>query len=188
MASGKAAGRPQKRDGALSRERILTAALPLLREQGVEAVSFRRLADSLGVTAMAIKYHVGSQQELLAALVESAFKGTLSRIEGNTPDVRLRNILSMYCAKALENANVVRCILNDTSLMSSDIIEVTEEIRKNTQLLNNGDPNDVMLNLLVDYTHGFVFSAVAAAPEHNLTEEDFLRSVDWVLGACVSEA
>ncbi|MEM9631505.1 MAG: TetR/AcrR family transcriptional regulator [Pseudomonadota bacterium] len=184
MASGKAAGRPQKRDGALSRERILTTALPLLREHGAEAVSFRRLADRLGVTAMAIKYHVGSQQELLAALVECAFKGTLGNIKGNTPAERLRHVLTMYCARALENAHVVRCILNDTSLMSSEIVGITEKIRENTRLLNNGDPDDVMLNLLVDYTHGFVFSAVAAAPEHVLTEEDFLRSVDWVLAAC----
>ncbi|MES0883142.1 TetR/AcrR family transcriptional regulator [Roseibium sp. SCP14] len=188
MTSGRAAGRPQKRDGTLSRERILATALPLLREHGAEAVSFRRLADGLGVTAMAIKYHVGSQQELLAALVERAFEGTRGSIQGRTPAERLRHILSMYCVRALENAKVVRCILNDTSLMSSEIIEITEEIRKNTRLLNDGDPNDVMLNLLVDYTHGFVFSAVAAAPEHNLTEEDFLRSVDWVLRTCVSES
>ncbi|MEP1573135.1 TetR/AcrR family transcriptional regulator [Roseibium album] len=183
MSSGRLKGRPQKGSRSISREHILSTALPLLNEQGLEAVSFRRLADALNVTAMAIKYHVGNHRSLIAALIRTAFEGTLTHIEGNTPEERLRHILSTYCTRALENANVVRCILNDPSLMSGEVVTVTEEIRKNTRMLNDGDEQDVLLNLLVDYTHGFVFSAVAAPSNHGLTLDDYLRSVDWVLKA-----
>lgn len=188
MGLGKSAGRPAKGSWALSKKRILVAALPLIQKEGIEAVSFRRLADCLGVTPMAVKYHVGDRREMLTALVDRAFQNTLGTIEGDHPVERLRYILSCYCARALENANLVRCILHDTSLMSGEIIAITKEIRKNTRLLNDGDPQDVMLNLLVDYTHGFVFSAIATPPEYSLTQDDFQRSVDWVLGLCTPEA
>ncbi|WP_298962142.1 TetR/AcrR family transcriptional regulator [uncultured Roseibium sp.] len=184
MAAKKTPGRPSKGAGALSKKRIIDAAAPLLQQKGLEAVSFRRLADNLGVSAMAIKYHIGSQQELLSALVEHSFKDTLGTIKGESPAERLRHVLSMYCIRALENPNAIRCILNDASLMSLEIIEITEEIRKYTRLLNDDDPDDVLLNLLVDYTHGFVFSAVAAAPNTCLTQEDYLRSIDWTLSLC----
>jgi hypothetical protein len=133
---------------------------------------------------MAIKYHVGGQQDLLAALVELAFRGALCVDEDRESTRRLKHILSRYCARALDNANLVRCILRDTSLMSDEIVAITEEVRKNTRLLNDGDPNDVMLNLLVDYTHGFVFAAAAAEKKgEGPTMEDFLRSIEWILGA-----
>lgn len=154
-----------------------------MRQGGLEAISFRRLADALGVSPMAIKYHVGGQQDLLAALVELAFKGALGVDEDRNSTKHLKHILSRYCARALDNANLVRCILRDPSLMSDEIVAITEEIRKNTRLLNDGDPKDVMLNLLVDYTHGFVFAAAAAKKGEGPTMEDFLRSIEWVLGA-----
>lgn len=184
MVRKKTPGRPSKGADALSRKHIIAVAAPLLQQKGLEAVSFRRLAENLGVSAMAIKYHMGSQRELLFALVEHSFRDTLGTIKGKSPAERLRHVLSMYCTRALEHPNAVRCILNDASLMSQEIVEITEEIRKCTQLLNDGDPKDVMLNLLVDYTHGFVFSAVATGSDTCLTQEDYLRSIDWTLSLC----
>ncbi len=181
MPASKGVGRPRKGTQSLSKDRILSAALPLIRQGGVEAISFRRLADALDVSPMAIKYHVGDQQDLLAALFELAFKGTLGEIEESAPAKRLKHILSRYCARAIEHSNLVRCILSDMTLMSDEIVAITDEIRKNTRLLNNGDPDDVMLNLLVDYTHGFVFSAVSAKQQQSPTMKDFLSSIDWVL-------
>ena len=182
MARKRGAGRPRKGSQELSRQQILATALPMIQEGGVEAISFRRLAAKLGVTPMAVKYHVGDQHEMLTALVDLAFRNTLEPVGPTGAAERLRSILISYCDRAIENANLIRCILSDTSLMSEEIVMVTEQIRKCTRALNHGDPQDVLLNLLVDYTHGFVFSAVAAPPEHVLTQEDFLRSIDWVLG------
>ncbi|RKQ89598.1 TetR/AcrR family transcriptional regulator [Maricaulis maris] len=183
MPASRGVGRPQKGTQTLAKDQILSAALLRMRQGGLEAISFRRLANALGVSPMAIKYHVGGQQDLLAALVELAFKGTLAVDEDRKSTKRLKHILSLYCARALDNANLVRCILGDPSLMSNEIVAITEEIRKNTRLLNDGDPNDVMLNLLVDYTHGFVFAAAAAKNGKGPTLEDFLRSIEWVIGA-----
>ena len=54
----------------LSRERVLAAALRLADEEGIEALTMRRLGQELGVEAMTLYYHVGSKDELLDALVD----------------------------------------------------------------------------------------------------------------------
>lgn len=45
----------------------------LVDEQGLEALTFSRLAAQLGVTAPALYWHVKSRDELLAAMVDHAF-------------------------------------------------------------------------------------------------------------------
>jgi len=58
--------REQKVRGAgLSREKVLEAALALADAQGLEALSYRRLAGRLGVTPMALYRHVGDRDALL---------------------------------------------------------------------------------------------------------------------------
>ncbi len=183
----KPAGRPTRENQKLSKQLILKTALPLLTEGGVEAVSFRKLAEALGATPMAVKYHVGNKQELLKSLVEMAFGGIADGSVGDTPQARLRNALELYCDRALQHANLVGCILGDTSLMSRDIIQLTDSLRLDTSRLNNGDQNDVLLNLLVDYTHGFVFAAASASPDNCPTSEGYLRSLDWVLSIATSD-
>jgi AcrR family transcriptional regulator len=180
MAASKSAGRPQKDAQALSKQQVLSLALPLIQKGGTEAISFRLLAEQLDVTPMAVKYHVGDKHSMLRDLVEMAFKETVDVIDGKSSTERLRNILSRYCARAIQHANLVRCMLDDPSLMSAEIKLVTEEVRKCTRHLYNGDVQDTMLNLLVDYTHGFGFS-MAASSEITPTHEDFMRSLGWVL-------
>jgi TetR/AcrR family tetracycline transcriptional repressor len=56
--------------GALSRELILDAALQLIDQDGLEALSMRRLGARLGVEGMALYRHVESKAALLDGLVE----------------------------------------------------------------------------------------------------------------------
>jgi TetR/AcrR family transcriptional regulator, tetracycline repressor protein len=54
---------------ALSRDKIVVAALTLLDERGLAAFSVRDLARAMGVFPAAIYWHVPSRNELLAAIV-----------------------------------------------------------------------------------------------------------------------
>jgi AcrR family transcriptional regulator len=65
-----AAHRPRGRPPTIDREAVLDAALRLLDAEGVEALTMRRLASELGVSAMAPYRHVGSKDELLMVLVD----------------------------------------------------------------------------------------------------------------------
>lgn len=52
----------------LQRDRIVQRALELADEEGLDAVSFRRLAADFGVTPMALYRHVADRDDLLAAM------------------------------------------------------------------------------------------------------------------------
>ncbi|MHC4375747.1 MAG: TetR/AcrR family transcriptional regulator [Planctomycetota bacterium] len=64
------AGQPRPH---LSRKRVLAAALVLADERGLEALSMRRLGQSLGVEAMSLYRHVANKDAILDALVETVF-------------------------------------------------------------------------------------------------------------------
>jgi AcrR family transcriptional regulator len=57
----------------LSRERVLRAAMTLADEEGIEALSMRKLADELGVKAMSLYNHVANKDDLLDGLVNAAY-------------------------------------------------------------------------------------------------------------------
>jgi len=67
------AGRPKAGEEPLTRGRILEAALSLVDEEGIEALSMRRLAKELGVDPMAIYHHLPSKRALLSGLIEKVF-------------------------------------------------------------------------------------------------------------------
>ena len=66
MAAYRSRGRP----ATIDREAVLETALGLLDGEGVEALTMRRLASELGVSAMTPYRYVGSKDELLVVLVD----------------------------------------------------------------------------------------------------------------------
>lgn len=59
--------------GKLSREQVVDAAVELADAQGLEALTVRKLALALGVTPMALYWHVADKDGLLDALGERMF-------------------------------------------------------------------------------------------------------------------
>ncbi len=57
----------------LTRERVLLAAVGLADEEGIEALSMRRLGDKLEVEAMSLYNHVASKDGLLDGMVDVVF-------------------------------------------------------------------------------------------------------------------
>ena len=58
---------------ALSRERIVTAAVAVADRGGLAAVSMRNVGRELGVEAMSLYHHLRGKEELLDALADWAF-------------------------------------------------------------------------------------------------------------------
>ncbi|MEU5686157.1 TetR/AcrR family transcriptional regulator C-terminal domain-containing protein [Streptomyces venezuelae] len=56
----------------MNRETVVTEALDLLDEVGLDAVSTRRLAKRLGVEQPSLYYHFRTKRDLLAAMADSA--------------------------------------------------------------------------------------------------------------------
>jgi AcrR family transcriptional regulator len=55
---------------ALNRQRVLQAALDLADESGIEALSMRKLAQTLGVKAMSLYNHVANKDDIIDGIVD----------------------------------------------------------------------------------------------------------------------
>lgn len=173
--------RPRKGQG-ITREAVLEAALALLDEAGVEAVSFRALATRLGVTAMAVSHHVGSRRDLFAALIAQVFAGVGAQMVGETPSDRLARLMTRYMARALEHPALLQAVLSDPSLIAGELQALTDRLVTEARAMGGDGMREV--GVLVDHAHGFAFSA-AAAPGLELS--DYLDALGWLVSALERE-
>jgi AcrR family transcriptional regulator len=67
------AKRAAKRRAALSRERILRAAITLADRDGIESLSMRKLGQKLGVEAMSLYNHCQNKVDMLDGMVDVVF-------------------------------------------------------------------------------------------------------------------
>ncbi len=63
--------RPTPQRASLTREGVLRAAVELADERGIEMLSMRKLAETLGVEAMSLYNHVANKDDLLDGMVEA---------------------------------------------------------------------------------------------------------------------
>lgn len=86
-------------------QRILAAARKLLAKGGPEAVTMRRVADAVGVTAMAIYRHYPDRDALLAAVADHGFTELAGALDRARPprsvEARLYQLLDVYVDHAL---------------------------------------------------------------------------------------
>jgi TetR/AcrR family tetracycline transcriptional repressor len=69
----------------VTREAIVAAALELLAEGGLEAVSFRRIATRLGISAPTLYWHVDSKRQLMDLMAEALGQRSESGQAGPRP-------------------------------------------------------------------------------------------------------
>ena len=111
----------------LSREALIDAALAIADEHGLEALSIRRLAKEVGVTPMAIYWHVADKEALLDALGERLF----SEVELPPPAPRWDEELSAILAellRALRQHPAVAPLALTTVLASEAGLVVAERV------------------------------------------------------------
>jgi AcrR family transcriptional regulator len=87
--------------------RITLAGRRLLDEEGAEAVTMRRVAKAVGVTAMAIYRHYPNRNALLNAVADEGFKQLAARLARKrffgTIESRLTKMAEIYLEHAFEN-------------------------------------------------------------------------------------
>ena len=66
----------------LTRERVLSTAVALADQGGIESLSMRKLAQALDVVPMALYRHVANKDELLNALVDVVIEEIDPPLEG----------------------------------------------------------------------------------------------------------
>ena len=88
-------------------EKILAAARNLLDTEGDEAVTMRRVADAVGITAMAIYRHFPDRAGLLNAVADQGFEELAAILSGKrfsgSIEQRLTKMGEIFLDHALEN-------------------------------------------------------------------------------------
>ena len=69
----------------LTRRAVVAQALALADAEGLEAVTIRRLADQLGVTPMALYWHVKNKDQLLTAMADQLLAEVTPQREADRP-------------------------------------------------------------------------------------------------------
>jgi AcrR family transcriptional regulator len=84
---------------------ILAAAYRIYVAEGMDAVSMRRLAAEVGVTAPALYKHYEGKDALVEAIAELGFARFELTLPGSTearaPRIRIRRVLEAYCEFAI---------------------------------------------------------------------------------------
>ncbi|HET9442745.1 MAG TPA: TetR/AcrR family transcriptional regulator [Acidimicrobiales bacterium] len=97
----------------LTREAISDAAREILVAEGLHAVSLRRVAGSLGVTAPALYAHVIDKRDLLQGIVEQEITRILQRfdqVEATDPVGRICGMCFAYVDYGLQNPDLFRAM------------------------------------------------------------------------------
>ena len=84
-----------------TRDRLAASARKILESEGSGQISMRRIADDVGVTAMAVYRHFADREELLNALADRGFEELSVKLEA----ARLRGDLDQRM-KTVLNANL----------------------------------------------------------------------------------
>lgn len=88
-------------------QKIATAARNLLDTEGADAVTMRRVASAVGITAMAVYRHYPDRAGLLNALADAGFEELAARLAAKrfSGDIeqRLTKVLDLFLDHALQN-------------------------------------------------------------------------------------
>ena len=158
----------------MDRTDILTRACELYLEGGAEAVSMRRLARDLGVTAPALYRHYDSREAMLLDVVAEAYRRLSERLygalSGRTPAERLYLAGQAYLDFALDQPKYYEMLYTPAHTLGVDEFpeQVTEQVASVGRFFNDRvrecidaglfqplDPADVSRTLWA-HAHGLI--------------------------------
>src|SRR5262245_41685482 len=113
--------------GNLNRERVVKAALELIDEEGLDALSMRRLGRKLGVEGMALYTYVDSKEDLLDAVGEHVLSALdVADVPAEDWRGRIRALVHAWSKLQLRHPNAFPLIYRARPWTSLDF-EVLEE-------------------------------------------------------------
>ncbi|RZU20410.1 TetR family transcriptional regulator [Kribbella rubisoli] len=177
---GKRSGRPRAGEERLSREAILTAALRIVDDEGIDALTMRRLAATLQVNPMSLYHHLPNKAAVLAGLAELVFAGLELPDPGDAVpwDEQLKEAARAYRNGLRQHPNLALQVLSDTSAVS-DVVVVTMEPFYRALDRAGLEPRQIFeaANTLIDFIHGFSLGEASVRAETFELAPDLLTRV-----------
>jgi len=183
----------------LTRDSVIDAARACIVADGLEAVSLRKLAATLGVTAPALYAYVTDKRDLLRGVAEREFErlsATFAEIDDPDPVERMRQMSHAYVDQALAEPELFRTMfqfspdlaIGDTSGAEDPIATAVFELALGSvvEALDSGalrpaDPLTVALTLW-SATHGVADMLLMGFPFDDDTRQMLVASaIDTML-------
>ena len=158
------AGRPRLGQEPLTRERILGAGLRIVDEEGMGALSMRRLAAELGVNPMSIYHHLPGKGAVVSGLVGVVFSRLrMPPSEGLPWQERVRAYAQAYRGLVRSHPNLALQIVSDAAAVSEAVLLGGEPLYE--ALEEAGLPPAMIVRAadsLVDFVHGFALGEASS--------------------------
>jgi len=158
------------RRSPLSRELVLRAALDLVDEEGVEALTMRRLGRALGIEAMSLYGYVRSKQDLIEGVVEQVFRQMPLIVPG--PGLwqdRIRRHAGAYRQVLLDHPNAVRLVAGRPLITEGTAAFVDSALAELTNIGLELPLADRVLGVIASFTLGLVSEQVGNAGRDEAT-------------------
>ena len=154
---------------SLSREAIVAASLGILRAEGVDALSMRRVATELGTGAASLYAHVAHKEELLDLLLDEV----LGQIDLPVPDAarwreQVTALWTASHAALARNGDIARVLLGRVP-MGPNSLRVAEATMA---ILRGGGVPDQAVAWAVDVVGSFVAATAIETAEHVNLQRD----------------
>jgi TetR/AcrR family transcriptional regulator, tetracycline repressor protein len=153
-------GRPRAGQELLSRERILKVALRVVDEEGMGALSMRRLGAELGVNPMSIYHYLPDKAAVIAGLVELVFSGMRVRYQdGLSWQEQVCAWAGAYRDLVRAHPNLVLEIVSNAAAVTEAVLLVNEPLYEALEKAGL-PPAEVVraADSVVDFIHGFAIA------------------------------
>ena len=183
---------------SLTNEELAKAALEFVDEEGVDALSFRKLSEKTGMPTMTIMNRFGSKYDLMKAALGAMLDETVVEpVSGETWQDSLRRVARLNRAMALRHPKAFMMFVL-VPIFESPVLEFTDRVfsTHESQDLPEEMPS-VFLSMMHSFLPGFQlaesyanqertrgngsFSTEAAERFDLFTEESFERNVEMII-------
>jgi AcrR family transcriptional regulator len=167
----------QDRRPQLTRERVVTQALAVIAQDGVQALTMRSLAARLGVVPGALYHHVGSKQQLQDLLLDNVLAEVDVTIDPSEPWTEQIKILAHRLRQVLERHPGIAATLKTRDPLGPHSLTLAEAFLGPLQAARFGDRQaGLAFFLLLDYTIGFAVSATPTAVNEQRVRDPAIRA------------
>jgi TetR/AcrR family tetracycline transcriptional repressor len=167
----------QDRRPQLTRQRVVTEALAVIAQDGVQALTMRSLAARLGVVPGALYHHVGNKQQLQDLLLDGVLAEVDFTIDPSLPWTEQLKVLAHRLRVVLEAHPGIAGILKTRDPLGPHSLALAEALLGPLRAAGFGDREaGLAFFLLVDYTIGFAVSGTPTAVNEQRVRDAAIRT------------
>jgi AcrR family transcriptional regulator len=167
----------QDRRPRLTRQRVVTEALAAIAQDGVQALTMRRLAGRLGVVPGALYRHVRNKQQLQDLVLDNVLAEVDVHLDSSLDWTGQLKVLAHRLRQVLEAHPGVAGILKTRDPLGPHSLALAEAFLEPLQAAGFGDRQaGLAFFLLVDYTIGFAVSSPRTSVNEQRVRDTAIRA------------